>query len=93
MVELADEHPDAAAELLVARHQAQRRVEPGLDPAYARRGGGAARALGEQVLAWARDARHTHVVTDWCMTNPTSSRTWPRLGFRPTFYRLFRAIA
>lgn len=58
-----------------------------------KRGGGAGRALGEQVLAWARDAGHAHVVTDWRMTNLTSSRTWPRLGFRPTFYRLFRAIA
>ena len=57
------------------------------------RGGGAGRALGEQVLAWARDAGHAHVVTDWRMTNLMSSRTWPRLGFRPTFYRLFRAIA
>jgi GNAT superfamily N-acetyltransferase len=59
----------------------------------AKRGGGAGRALGEQVLAWARDTGYAHVVTDWRMTNLTSSRTWPRLGFRPTFYRLFRAIA
>ena len=58
-----------------------------------KRGGGAGRALGEQVFAWARDAGYAHVVTDWRMTNLTSSRTWPRLGFRPTFYRLFRAIA
>jgi len=57
------------------------------------RGLGAGRALGEHVLAWARDAGHATVVTDWRMTNLTSSRTWPRLGFRPTFYRLFRAIA
>jgi GNAT superfamily N-acetyltransferase len=56
------------------------------------RGLGAGRALGERVLAWARDAGYRTVVTDWRMTNLTSSRTWPRLGFRPTFYRLFRAI-
>ena len=40
------------------------------------RGGGAGRALGERVLAWARDAGHARVVTDWRMTNLTSSRTW-----------------
>jgi GNAT superfamily N-acetyltransferase len=56
------------------------------------RGRGAGRVLGEQVLAWAREAGYPSVVTDWRMTNLTSSRTWPRLGFRPTFYRLFRAI-
>jgi GNAT superfamily N-acetyltransferase len=56
------------------------------------RGLGAGRALGERVLSWARDAGYRTVVTDWRMTNLTSSRTWPRLGFRPTFYRLFRAI-
>jgi GNAT superfamily N-acetyltransferase len=56
------------------------------------RGLGAGRALGEEVLSWARDAGYAHVVTDWRMTNLTSSRTWPRLGFRPTFDRLFRAV-
>lgn len=56
------------------------------------RGLGAGRALGEHVLAWAHGAGYASVVTDWRMTNLTSSRTWPRLGFRPTFYRLFRAI-
>ena len=57
------------------------------------RGLGAGRALGEAVLAWARDAGHPTVVTDWRETNLLSSRTWPRLGFRPTYRRLFRAIA
>ncbi|HEX6869308.1 MAG TPA: GNAT family N-acetyltransferase [Candidatus Limnocylindrales bacterium] len=57
------------------------------------RGLGAGRALGEAVLAWSRDAGHPTVVTDWRETNLLSSRTWPRLGFRPTFRRLFRAIA
>jgi GNAT superfamily N-acetyltransferase len=57
------------------------------------RGLGAGRALGEAVLAWANEVGYTAVVTDWRMTNLLSSRTWPRLGFRPTFYRLFRAIA
>ena len=57
------------------------------------RGLGAGRALGEAVLLWARDAGHPTVVTDWRETNLLSSRTWPRLGFRPTFRRLHRAIA
>ena len=57
------------------------------------RGLGAGRALGEAVLSWARDAGYPTVVTDWRETNLLSSRTWPRLGFRPTFRRLFRAIA
>lgn len=57
------------------------------------RGLGAGRALGEAVLVWARDAGHPTVVTDWRETNLLSSRTWPRLGFRPTYRRLFRAIA
>lgn len=54
---------------------------------------GAGRALGDTVLAWARDASYATVVTDWRQTNLLSSRTWPRLGFRPTFLRLHRAIA
>ena len=57
------------------------------------RGLGVGRALGEAVLTWARDAGHPTVVTDWRETNLLSSRTWPRLGFRPTYRRLFRAIA
>jgi predicted N-acetyltransferase YhbS len=130
IVDLADEHVEAVAGLLAARHEAQRRIEPafvaeregevvgsavgcaielssthtslalpsgaaflGFAAVFPEKRGGAGRALGEQVLAWARDAGYAHVVTDWRMTNLTSSRTWPRLGFRPTFYRLFRAIA
>jgi GNAT superfamily N-acetyltransferase len=56
------------------------------------RGSGAGRVLGEAVLDWARQERYATVVTDWRMTNLLASRTWPRLGFRPTFYRLFRAV-
>jgi hypothetical protein len=54
---------------------------------------GAGRMLGERILALAPEAGYPTLVTDWRMTNLTSSRTWPRLGFRPTFYRLFRGIA
>jgi GNAT superfamily N-acetyltransferase len=57
------------------------------------RASGAGRLLGEAVLAWARETDRAWVVTDWRMTNLLSSRAWPRLGFRPTFFRLHRAIA
>jgi GNAT superfamily N-acetyltransferase len=57
------------------------------------RGLGAGRALGEAVLKCARDAGHATVVTDWRETNLLSSRTWPRLGSRSTYRRLYRAIA
>jgi GNAT superfamily N-acetyltransferase len=56
------------------------------------RGLGAGRALGEAVLAWSRDSGYTSVATDWRATNLLSSRTWPRLGFRPTFLRLHRRL-
>lgn len=57
------------------------------------RGLGAGRALGNAVLEWARGSGYPTVVTDWRVTNLLSSRTWPRLGWLPTFYRLYRAIA
>jgi GNAT superfamily N-acetyltransferase len=56
------------------------------------RGAGAGRLLGEAVFAWARESGREWVVTDWRMTNLLASRAWPQLGFRPTFYRLHRAI-
>jgi GNAT superfamily N-acetyltransferase len=56
------------------------------------RGTGVGKALGTTVLDWAAAERYRAVVTDWRATNLLSSRTWPKLGFRPTFFRLFRAI-
>ena len=56
------------------------------------RGAGAGKALGRAVLDWARADGYPVIVTDWRATNLLSSRTWPTLGFRPTFLRLFRAI-
>jgi GNAT superfamily N-acetyltransferase len=56
------------------------------------RGLGAGRALGETVLAWARDEGYASVATDWRSTNIEADRTWRALGFRPTFRRLHRAI-
>ncbi len=57
------------------------------------RGSGVGSALGATVLDWAHEAGYGVITTDWRATNLLSSRTWPKLGFRPTFYRLFRAVA
>jgi GNAT superfamily N-acetyltransferase len=57
------------------------------------RGLGAGRALGETVMAWSRDTGYPWVATDWRATNLEAARTWPGLGFRPTFLRLARVIA
>lgn len=56
------------------------------------RGHGLGRALGEAVIAWAGRAGYRTVVTDWRSANLLSSRTWPRLGFRPSFLRLHRRV-
>jgi GNAT superfamily N-acetyltransferase len=56
------------------------------------RGLGAGKALGETVMAWARDEGYASVATDWRSANIEADRTWRRLGFRPTFRRLHRAI-
>jgi hypothetical protein len=53
---------------------------------------GAGRALGETVLAWARDAGYTSVATDWRSANLEADGAWRALGFRPTFRRLHRLI-
>src|SRR4051812_11906174 len=57
------------------------------------RGLGAGRALGEAVLAWARDEGYRSVATDWRSTNLEADRAWRAMGFRPTFRRLHRVIA
>ncbi len=56
------------------------------------RGLGAGRAVGEAVLAWTAESGFTSAVADWRATNLLSSRTWPRLGFRPSFLRLHRRL-
>ena len=56
------------------------------------RGLGAGRALGEAVHRWAADSGFTSIATDWRAANLLSSRTWPRLGYRPTFLRLHRRL-
>jgi GNAT superfamily N-acetyltransferase/fructose-specific component phosphotransferase system IIB-like protein len=56
------------------------------------RGLGAGRALGQAVMAWARDEGYEWVAADWRSTNLSANRTWSGLGFRPSFFRLQRAI-
>jgi GNAT superfamily N-acetyltransferase len=56
------------------------------------RGTGAGRAVGEAVIDWSARQGYRSVVTDWRATNLMSSRTWPRLGFRPTCLRLHRLV-
>jgi len=56
------------------------------------RGNGLGRRLGEAVIAWAAEQGHASVVTDWRVTNLLSSRTWPKLGFTPTFVRMHRVV-
>jgi GNAT superfamily N-acetyltransferase len=56
------------------------------------RGLGAGRALGESILAWARDAGYASIATDWRSANLEADRAWRGLGFRPTFRRLHRLI-
>jgi GNAT superfamily N-acetyltransferase len=56
------------------------------------RGLGAGRALGETILAWARDAGYPSIATDWRSANIEADRSWRGLGFRPTFRRMHRLI-
>jgi GNAT superfamily N-acetyltransferase len=56
------------------------------------RGLGAGRALGETILAWARDAGYPTIATDWRSANVEADRSWRGLDFRPSFRRLHRLI-
>lgn len=56
------------------------------------RGLGASRALTDTYMAWARDEGYEWLTTDWRTTNLEANRTWRAMGFRPSFYRLYRAI-
>ncbi len=58
----------------------------------AARGLGLGRALGQRVMVWSAERGYRSVATDWRATNLLSSRAWPGLGFRPTFFRLHRLI-
>ncbi len=56
------------------------------------RGEGIGVALTEYVLHWAHEQGFRSMTTDWRSVNLLSSRFWPRRGFRPTFFRLYRSI-
>jgi len=59
-------------------------------PEYRRLGLGS--ALTEACFARAAADGYAVVVTDWRVTNLLASRFWPRLGFRETFFRMYRSI-
>jgi len=56
------------------------------------RGAGIGVALTDQVLHWAQRQGFRSMTTDWRSVNLLSSRFWPRRGFRPTFFRLYRSL-
>ena len=56
------------------------------------RGSGIGVALTDASLAAAAEDGYTSMVTDWRVTNLLASRFWPKRGFRPAFYRLYRSI-
>jgi GNAT superfamily N-acetyltransferase len=56
------------------------------------RGSGVGLALTEHAFAWAREAGFAAMTVDWREVNLLASRFWPRRGFRPTFYRLYRHV-
>ena len=55
-------------------------------------GTGVGVALTAHALTWAHEAGYRSMTVDWREVNLLSSRFWPRRGFRPTFYRLYRHI-
>jgi GNAT superfamily N-acetyltransferase len=56
------------------------------------RGTGAMVALTAGAIDWACEQGYRSFTTDWRVVNLEASRYWPRQGFRPTFYRLVRAV-
>jgi ribosomal protein S18 acetylase RimI-like enzyme len=56
------------------------------------RGSGIGVALTDASLAAAAEDGYSTMVTDWRMTNLLASRFWPKRGFRPAFYRVYRSI-
>lgn len=84
--------------LLFRRPEGDLRVPPGnIDLAHAAtlddvRGTGVGLALAHHVLGWAHEQGFRSLTTDWRSVNLLSSRHWPRRGFRPTYYRLYRAL-
>jgi GNAT superfamily N-acetyltransferase len=56
------------------------------------RGAGAGLALTAYAINWAHEQGYRSITTDWRSPNLEASRFWPRRGWRPTFFRMFRAI-
>jgi GNAT superfamily N-acetyltransferase len=56
------------------------------------RGQGAGLALTAHVLGWAHEHGFRSMTVDWRSVNLLASRFWPRRGWRPTHYRLYRAM-
>jgi GNAT superfamily N-acetyltransferase len=56
------------------------------------RGTGVGLALTSHVLNWASEQGYRSMTIDWRAVNLLSSRFWPRRGWRPTHYRLYRAV-
>jgi GNAT superfamily N-acetyltransferase len=57
------------------------------------RGVGLGRALGDAAISWAARTGHPSVCTDWRSANLGAARSWPSLGYEPTFFRLHRQLA
>ena len=60
--------------------------------AQSARGSGVGSALAAHVLGWAHREGFRSMTVDWREVNLLASRFWPRRGFRPTFYRLYRHV-
>jgi GNAT superfamily N-acetyltransferase len=56
------------------------------------RGTGVGLALNAFAQRWARENGFTSMTTDWRSVNLLSSRFWPRRGFRPQYFRLYRSV-
>jgi GNAT superfamily N-acetyltransferase len=56
------------------------------------RGAGAGLALTAYAINWAAEQGFRSITADWRAMNLEASRFWPKRGFRPTFYRMFRAV-
>jgi GNAT superfamily N-acetyltransferase len=56
------------------------------------RGAGAGLALTAHAINWAAEQGYRSITADWRAMNLEASRFWPKRGFRPTFYRMFRAV-
>jgi GNAT superfamily N-acetyltransferase len=58
----------------------------------AARRSGVSLALAGHALTWAHEHGFRSITADWRSVNLLASRHWPRVGFRPTYYRLYRAL-